>query len=102
MTVSRDIIKLMSKDPFAHQPFGPDITRFERVSQTTSQAPALPLVCLRTMTGWSDHRDPTDSFGSVCSPDESDQLSRQVEVWCAGDAQLEYIEKVAKILRQNS
>jgi uncharacterized protein (DUF1697 family) len=41
---SRDIIKLASKDPFAQQPFGPEITRFVNVlAKRPLPPPALPL-----------------------------------------------------------
>jgi uncharacterized protein (DUF1697 family) len=41
---ARDIIKLVSKDPFSRQPSGPDITRFVSVLHKRPRAlPALPL-----------------------------------------------------------
>jgi uncharacterized protein (DUF1697 family) len=41
---ARDIIKLASKDPFARQPFGTDITRFVSVLHKRPRAlPPLPL-----------------------------------------------------------
>lgn len=41
---ARDVIKLASKDPFARQPSGPDITRFVNVlAKRPSVPPALPL-----------------------------------------------------------
>src|SRR5205809_4284973 len=41
---ARDIIKLASKDPFARQPSGPDITRFVNVLHKRPRAlPSLPL-----------------------------------------------------------
>jgi uncharacterized protein (DUF1697 family) len=41
---ARDIIKLYSKDPFAHQPSGPDITQFVSVLAKRLHAPPpLPL-----------------------------------------------------------
>ena len=41
---ARDIIKLASKDPFAEQPSGPDITRFVSVAaKRITTRPSLPL-----------------------------------------------------------
>ena len=41
---ARDVIKLASKDPFARQPSGPDITRFVNVlSKRLREPPTLPL-----------------------------------------------------------
>ena len=41
---ARDVIKLASKDPFARQPSGPDITRFVNVlSRRLREPPPLPL-----------------------------------------------------------
>ena len=41
---ARDIIKLVSKDPFAAQPSGPNITRFVNVlAKRLREPPALPL-----------------------------------------------------------
>src|SRR5882724_9076792 len=41
---ARDIIKLASKDPFARQPSGPDITRFVNVlAKRIPSPPPLPL-----------------------------------------------------------
>src|SRR5438552_15158183 len=41
---ARDVIKLASKDPFARQPSGPDITRFVNVlSKRLREPPPLPL-----------------------------------------------------------
>jgi uncharacterized protein (DUF1697 family) len=41
---ARDIIKLVSKDPFSRQPSGPDITRFVNVlAKRISSPPHLPL-----------------------------------------------------------
>ena len=41
---ARDVIKLASKDPFARQPSGPDITRFVNVlSKRLREPPSLPL-----------------------------------------------------------
>lgn len=41
---ARDIIKLASRDPFAQQPSGPDITRFVNVlAKRLREPPALPL-----------------------------------------------------------
>ena len=41
---ARDIMKLASKDPFAQQPSGPDITRFVNVLHKRPRAlPSLPL-----------------------------------------------------------
>jgi uncharacterized protein (DUF1697 family) len=41
---AREIIKLASKDPFARQPSGPDITRFVNVlAKRLPSPPALPL-----------------------------------------------------------
>ena len=41
---ARDIIKLASKDPFSHQPSGPNITRFVNVLHKRPRAlPSLPL-----------------------------------------------------------
>jgi uncharacterized protein (DUF1697 family) len=41
---ARDIIKLASKDPFARQPLGPDITRFVNVlAKRLPSPPQLPL-----------------------------------------------------------
>jgi uncharacterized protein (DUF1697 family) len=41
---ARDIIKLASKDPFAQQPFRPDITRFVNVlAKQLREPPTLPL-----------------------------------------------------------
>jgi uncharacterized protein (DUF1697 family) len=41
---ARDLIKLASKDPFAHQPSGLDITRFVNVlAKRLREPPALPL-----------------------------------------------------------
>ncbi len=41
---ARDIIKLASKDPFARQPSGPDITRFVNVlAKRLPSPPTLPL-----------------------------------------------------------
>jgi uncharacterized protein (DUF1697 family) len=41
---ARDLIKLVSKDPFSRQPSGPDITRFVSVLHKRPRAlPALPL-----------------------------------------------------------
>ena len=41
---ARDISKLASKDPFAHQPSGPDITRFVSVlAKRLHTPPPLPL-----------------------------------------------------------
>jgi uncharacterized protein (DUF1697 family) len=41
---ARDIIKLASKDPFARQPSGPDITRFVNVlAKRVRRPPPLPL-----------------------------------------------------------
>ena len=40
---ARDIIKLASKDPFARQPAGPNITRFVNVLAKRIPSPPLPL-----------------------------------------------------------
>src|SRR6266536_1930640 len=41
---ARDVLKLTSKDPFARQPSGPDITRFVNVlAKRLPSPPALPL-----------------------------------------------------------
>src|SRR6059058_4735203 len=41
---ARDIIKLASKDPFARQPSGPDITRFVNIlTKRLPSPPSLPL-----------------------------------------------------------
>ena len=41
---ARDVIKLASKDPFARQPSGPDITRFVNVlAKRARRPPPLPL-----------------------------------------------------------
>lgn len=41
---ARDIIKLASKDPFAHQPSAPDITRFVNVlAKRLPAQPSLPI-----------------------------------------------------------
>jgi uncharacterized protein (DUF1697 family) len=41
---ARDVIKLASKDPFARQPSGPDITRFVNVlAKRPPSPPALPV-----------------------------------------------------------
>jgi uncharacterized protein (DUF1697 family) len=41
---ARDIIKLASKDPFARQPAGPDITRFVNIlAKRLPSPPPLPL-----------------------------------------------------------
>lgn len=50
---ARDILKLASKDPFAGEPSGPDITRFVNVlTKRPSSPPALPL-CLPSDDDWS-------------------------------------------------
>ena len=49
---ARDIIKLASKDPFAGQPSGPDITRFVNVlAKRLPSPPPLPL-CLPSDDDW--------------------------------------------------
>ena len=96
---ARDIIKLASKDPFAGQPSGPDITRFvsvlaKRTSSSTSVSTQSP-VSRRLAT--QDHRDPRKIRSrSVSSPDESDRLPRQDReaARCARHySQLEYDSK---------
>ena len=49
---ARDIIKLASKDPFAGQPSGPNITRFVNIlAKRLSSPPPLPL-CLPSNDDW--------------------------------------------------
>ena len=73
---ARDIIKLATKDPFAGQPSGPDITRFVSVAAKPVLLP-LPLN-LPSADEWLLKiiaiRKQIRS-GSVSSPDESDRLS---------------------------
>ena len=93
---ARDIIKLASKDPFAGQPSGPDITRFVSVAaKRIATPPPLPF-SLPSENDWllKSHCDPRKIHpGSVSTPDESDRLSRQDREapGCPGDnTQLEY------------
>jgi uncharacterized protein (DUF1697 family) len=49
---ARDIINLVSKDPFSEQPSGPNITRFVNVlAKRPSSPPSLPL-CLPSNNDW--------------------------------------------------
>ena len=78
---ARDIIKLASKDPFAGQPSGPDITRFVSVlaKRYLVLLPSVPHQSpLSRRVATQDHRDPRKIRSrSVSSPDESDRLPRQ-------------------------
>jgi hypothetical protein len=100
---ARDVIKLASKNPFARQPSGPDITWFVNVvSETTSGAASSPQSALGKRLAGEDHCNPRQiRFRPISSADESDQLSRQdreATRRASHHAQLEHVKKIVKIL----
>ena len=95
---ARDIIKLTSKDPFARQPSGPDITRFVSVyggaPTSLRRRRSSSQSAFGRRLAAEDHCDPGQIRpGSVSPADESDQLPRQdreTSGRAGHDAQLEH------------